>query len=113
MSGDNGGGSPEKDVATEKTEIQLVSERFERYQKDPDSFTENKDLVVAIRRSPKGLMTLINNATRVELELSWARLNHGIHNTITSIEMQDYMRKEAEKKIAIPKGGIMDFARRK
>ena len=102
-----------KDIEKEivKTPEQLAQERLERYQKDPDSFTENFDLVVATKRSPLGLLTLINQASRVELELSWARLNHGIHNAITSIEMAEYMKKK-EVGLHIPeKHRILRFAR--
>lgn len=102
MSGDNG-------KLEEKTQEQLKQERIDRFTKDPDSFTENTDLIVAMRRSPSGMMTLINNATRIELELSWARLSHGIHNAITSIEMQEYIKKNTI--VTPPKGAIPSFAR--
>jgi hypothetical protein len=112
--GGNGGLKPEQGCDTiQKTEAQLATERLARYTAEPESFTENTDLIVAIKRSPKGMQTLINNATRVELELSWARLNHGIMNAITSIEMQEYMKKQSEQKVLTPKHGMMDFARRR
>ena len=102
---DNGELKPE----AEKTPEQLASERLARYQANPETFTENTDIVACVMRSPKGPMIMIKGS-QVELECAWAQLNLKIMNALRGIELKQAAMMEASK---IQKPGAMpSFARR-
>jgi hypothetical protein len=105
MSEDNGNHKPE----AEKTAEQIASERFARYQKNPESFTEHTDIIACFVRSPRGPMIMIKGS-QVELECAWAQLNLKIMNALRGIEIK---QAEMAKASTIQKPGSMpNFARR-
>ena len=99
------GGDGKLQPKIEKTEEQLASERFARYQKDPNSFTEVSELVIGVKRSPKGLMYVIQGG-ELELNLCLSELTRRILNVLNLIEYS-----KQDKKIIPAKGSMFNFAR--
>ena len=97
--GDNG----KKEI---KTPEQLASERFKRYQENPNKFTEDCQVVVCVRRTARGQEYLIQGSEQ-ELNLAWCELNRRIINVLNTIEIQ----KQEGSKIIPAKGGLLNFAR--
>ena len=93
-----------------KTEEVLAQERLKRYQDNPQSFTEEHEIVVCVKRNPKGLMYMIDGKLPQELNIAWAELNRKIINILNSIEI--YRAQEEKSKIIPAKHGILDFGRR-
>ncbi len=104
------GGNGKDHPAPQKTEEQLASERFGRYQKDPASFIELSEIVCAAIRdshSAVGISVLIDHNDRVGMDIAQSELNYRM----------DYVRRQidlAAAKARQPKiqpAGIMDFVR--
>ncbi len=81
-------------------------ERLERYQKDPNSFVERSELILAVKRSPEGVQYFIGNTTAHELKV----IKYGIDLRIDSVIGSMIM---ASKSKIIQPHGIMNFARGK
>lgn len=103
MSGDNGQDKP----IDERTPEVLATERLLRYQANPESFTENTDLVLGVKKTANGLAYILGNNTPNGLKiLKWdvdAQIDAAIYNIIAA----------SKSKIVPVKHGIMDFVRRK
>ena len=102
--------SPEEIKAEEE---KVKKEREARFYKDPFSFVETKDLIVATMRTSTGLAVYRNlKAQRIELELSQARIQRLCDVGITAIEIAV----AKNKRIVVPgqkPGGMMNFVRKK
>jgi len=83
-------------------------ERLERYQKDPESFTENSELVVGVRRGEKGLSYLLQGNEQ-ELNLCFSELTRKIMNVLNLIEAT---KQQNANKIIKPHS-VLDFVRRR
>jgi len=91
----------------EKTAEQLASERFARYQANPESFTENSDLVIGVKKLSGGLAYILGANTIPGLKvLKWdidMQIDNAIYNSMA----------EAKSKIVPAKGSMFNFARGK
>jgi len=90
-----------------KTSEELAAERLKRYQDNPDSFTENVEIVVAVKRAPDGLMYKISGTAK-ELELCGINLLRKIMHALDNLEASANMHK-----VVPAKHGIIDFMRRR
>jgi hypothetical protein len=103
-----------EETPAEKTPEQLAQERLERYQKNPDSFVEISELVVATIKTPKGMSIYISNhCLKSDIALSMMELNHGISKMLLRREVESDMKRQAAQGLIKPARGIIDFARRK
>lgn len=97
---------PENKDNGQKTEETLAAERLERYKTQPEAFIETKpEVIVCVIRSPKGPMMYIGG-TEQELQVSYAKLNQKIMNTLNSIEIA-----KAQKRVNIAKPGFFNKLR--
>ena len=92
-----------------------LKDREKRFYDDPFSFIELKELLVGAVLTDEGkVATLINPAKRVHLEIAQSRINFRINERIMRMEVEEARK---NNKIitpgAPPKGGMMNFARRK
>jgi hypothetical protein len=97
--GDNGELQP-------KTNEELIKERLERYQKGPELFIEQSEVIVCVKRTPKGNMIMVNG-TAIELKIAYTDITRALLKTIDEIEIAN------KNQIIQPKHGIVDFIRRK
>ena len=113
MSNDNGDDGKLTPEPT-KTEEQLASERFSRYQKDPITFIELSDLICGVVRNPKsqlGVSVFIGIAKRSEIDIAEIELVHRISLTRRQMDIEAEMLHQS--KIVPAKHGIFDFARKR
>jgi len=101
MSGDNG------KIEEAKTSEQLATERLARYQANPQFFTENRDLILAVKRQDEGRSYFIGNTTPHELKIIKYDIDMQINSTIYQ------MIAESKSKIIPAKGSFLNFARHK
>ena len=95
---------------TKKTEELLAKERADRFNADPNSFIEIKELICAVMCNPAsrlGISILVNECKRSELDICQVELNHRF----------DLLRRQMDvaaqiKKVVPGNGhGIADFVR--
>jgi hypothetical protein len=111
----------QENAQPEKTPEQTAQERLERYQKDPLSFVEMSDVILAAVRNPKsqiGISVAIGQCKRSELDVSWAEMQHIITKFMIRMDVEADMKRQAAEQIIKPGGDngkhrIMDFMRKK
>ena len=113
--GDNGKLNQEK--PQEKTEEQLKQERLERYQKDPNTFIELSELIMACVRNPKshlGMSVFVGHCKRSELDIAQVELNHISNKQRIQMDIASEMKHQiANGMIKTPnQHGMMNFARK-
>lgn len=92
--------SPEE-VKVEKEKAK--KEREERFYKDPYSFVETKDLIVAAMDSPAGIMTFIGSGiNRQKLEITQSRLNFLISQEFGRMTIEAFKKAQQDKRILTP-----------
>jgi hypothetical protein len=99
-----------------KTPEQLKQERLERYKENPDNFVELKDIVMCAIRNPAsgiGISVYTGNCRRSEFDIALAELNHIAQKRLIQMDIEMEMKKQAASKLITPKGGIMNFVRRR
>jgi hypothetical protein len=107
----------EKDnsVPVEKKPEQEAAERLERYQKNPDTFIEIDEIVFASVRNPKsrlGISIFIGNARRMEIDVSWAEMNHAINKSLLNMDIEGAMKQQSAATLVKPMShGVLNFAR--
>ena len=102
---DNDNGKPEPQA--EKTPEQLASERLARYQANPESFVENSELVIGVKKTPQGLAYILGaNSVSGLKNLRWDIDTH-IDNAIYAAMV------DAKSKVIPAKGSMFNFARGK
>ena len=102
MSGDNG------QIPEKKTPEELAIEKRKAFEIDPDQFVHMSELIIAVRKGEKGIETLINPESPVNVELSLTRLTRTAYLFLQSNDM-----KNREQKIVPAKGSMLNFARSK
>lgn len=122
MSPDNGDrvGQDEPIPGADKSEAQVEQERRERFQKEPYSFLELKDIVTCTIKGDKstiGVMTYVApGVPRSLLNIAQVELDHVINKCRMQMDIAAQMKKAAGDKIIVPgqekKHGITDFAKR-
>jgi hypothetical protein len=106
-----------EETPAEKTPEQLAQERLERYQKEPNSFVEVSELVLASIRnpnSPLGISICIGKAKRSELDISTMEINHAVSKMMMRLDVEGEMKRAAAAELIKPASGAMlKFARGK
>ena len=57
-------------TGNEKTSEQLKEERRQRFEKNPNSFIEMSEIIVAVKRTPQGVAHYIGAASSQELNIA-------------------------------------------
>jgi hypothetical protein len=110
MSEDGGNGKLES--KPEITPEQLASERFTRYQEDPESFIEISELICAVIRNPKsqlGVSVMVGNARRSEISIAQSELNYRIDFVRRQMDIQSEI--EHKNKITPVKSSFLNGVR--
>ena len=92
----------------------IKQKRLERYQKDPETFLEISDIICAAvrnRRSNFGMALIMGNASREEVDKAWSELNHRFQISLTQMDIESDMKRQAANGLIKSKGGILNFAR--
>lgn len=93
--------SPEEIKAEEEKERKA---REERFYKDPDSFMEMKDLILAAMDTPQGVMTFVGKGyKRYKIEIAQSRLNHIASQEFMRMEVMAFKKAQQGKRIVAPK----------
>lgn len=82
----------------QKTREELAAERLERYQKNPDSFIETKDIIVCSVKNPKsgyGMAVFIGNVPRSDLAKAKTEIDHIITKNLMRMDMEAEMRNKS------------------
>lgn len=96
----------------QKTKEQLATERLERYNQDPKSFIEKKDLLVAARRNVEGNIPIfVGNPTKAELYLIKGKLDYHINKILGMIEAKEVI--DSKSPIHLPAGAGQEPAGQK
>ena len=72
----------------------LLTERLERYTKDPNTFIEVSEIIACIIRSPFGPMMLIQG-TKMELQIGWAELNRRMIDELRRMDLEQAMKNKS------------------
>lgn len=68
-----------------KTQEQLREEKEQRFKANPDSFIEMSEIVVAAKRSPKGIAVYVGAASIVELNIAKSTIQYRIDEAFRSV----------------------------
>ena len=88
-----------------KTDEELAKERLERYQKDPQSFIELKDVVMMSMRNTKsqiGISIFLGNAKRSELTMSLTEINHAVNKMMLRLDVESEMKNDIARNLVKP-----------
>lgn len=90
-----------------KTPEQIKADKFTE---NPDQFIDTEELILAVRRGSEGKVeTLIGAVQRQELEVALMRITHQVYGIFNAMSYEN----QKQSGIIKPKGGVMDFVRRK
>ena len=96
----------------EKTVEQIKEERLKRYQDDPNSFVELKDLACAALLDPRsqlGISVMVGHISRAHLDIAQVELNHLINRMRIQMDVTSEMKRQEAQKIMQP-GAMHRFA---
>jgi hypothetical protein len=91
-------------LETPKTPEQLLIERAERFAKDPESFVETRELVLAVKHTPQGLATMIGGYGANDIILARGRLDFEVDEVLRMIRLDARVKEAQNKKILVPGG---------
>lgn len=102
----NGNGEAKQPETPEERSIR----RRKLWEENPDDFIHVSELVIGTRVLSSGqIQCIVGMPNQLLLEMSCTRINYEVHKILLHLEM------EARKReiVAPPKGGIINFARRR
>ena len=89
----------------ERTPEQLSAEKKEKFEANPDQFIDMEDLIVVIKRDPKGLSHYIGKATVNELHIAKSKVQFYIDEIFRIMAIDARIAKTRDKRI-ITKGAF-------
>ena|SRR3990167_1021395 len=99
------GGSEQKETLTPE---EIAINKRKAFENNPDEFIHVSEIIIGTRVLSNGaVQCIIGNPNRLLLEISMSRIQYEVIKTLMILEQA------GQPKIIKPKGGIMDFVRRK
>lgn len=95
----------------EKTPEQLLADKKAKFEANPDQFIDMAELIVAVKRHPKGISHFIGQATRSELNIAKSEVQFQIDEVLRMLAVDAKANILRNKKVIItgkkPKFGGM------
>lgn len=98
----------------DKTPEQIKAEKIKKFSENPDQFVDLDDVIIATIHTSKGMGLYTGpKLTRGDIEKSFAKISHVLHQIMALMDMQDDKEREGKIITGNKKGGIMKFVRGK
>tara|TARA_Y100000310_G_scaffold341165_2_gene439440 strand:+ start:5991 stop:6356 length:366 start_codon:yes stop_codon:yes gene_type:complete len=86
----------------ESSPEELLEAKKKDMQENPDNYMDVKDIIICVRRGPKGIELFIGSSSATELKLGWATVNQAVMETLFMMRSHAIQQTEKDRKVVMP-----------